>query len=270
MSAELRELRQRSGLRAEDVARSLGFSMSKLSRMEHGHRGLHADDVCALLGLYRVPAQRRDELLSLVRSGSDRNWWQAGDSDLSPNWRDLMRFEAEATAIYNWEPLVIPGLLQTAEYAEAVIRGTKHNVPDAEIRKFVDARISRQAVLSGCAAPDVLMLLDEMALRRPVGPPSVLPRQLEHLAHVARRSNVTVQVVPFASGSHPGIEGAYVLLEFPKHRTLVYNEFANNEVFLEEPEQIAIAKVALRRLRELALSPEDSAGLIARLADEMT
>ena len=103
VSSELRELRLRSGLAAEEVARSLGMSMSKLSRMETGQRGLFPDDVAALLGLYRVPAERREELLALVRNGANRNWWQVQDGRLPAMWEDLIRFEKEAVAIRNYE-----------------------------------------------------------------------------------------------------------------------------------------------------------------------
>ena len=269
VSSELRELRLRSGLGAEEVAQALGFSMSKLSRIENGQRSLYADDVSALLGLYRVPAQRREELLAMVRNGHDRNWWQVHDRRLPARWQDFMRFEADATVIYNWEPQFIPGLLQTDEYAERIIRGTTYGLPEAEIHRLVAARLGRRSLLAGNDAPELHVLLDEMILRRPVGEQGVLERQLEHLVRASCRSNVIIQVVPFAAGVHPGMEGALVLLEFPKHPSLVFQEYGSNNVFLEEAEHVAVTKLAIRRLRELALSPDDSVDLIARLAGEL-
>lgn len=269
VSAELRQLRRDVGLRAEEVAAALGFSLSKLSRMENGHRTLRCDDVAALLGLYRVPTQRRDELLQQVRSGHERNWWQAHNSHLPATWRDLMRFETEAVAIYNWELAAIPGLLQTDEYAEAIIRGT-HSLPDSEIKRLVDARIGRRCVLAGVSAPTLHALLDETSLRRHVGEPSILCQQLGHIVKTSQRSNVTVQVVPFDAGVHPGIDGAFAVLEFHKQRTLVYEATGSHDAFLEEPEHVVQAKQAFRRLRTLAFSPEDSVDFIRRIADEMT
>src|SRR6266508_1027514 len=121
VSTELRELRKKAGLTCSDVAKALGTSTTKISRMETGERGLYADDVAALLGLYRVPTKHREELLHLVRNGGEPNWWQLKPSDLPTEWRDLMALEADAVTITNFEPLLIPGLLQTEEYAAALM-----------------------------------------------------------------------------------------------------------------------------------------------------
>ncbi|SDQ31478.1 helix-turn-helix domain-containing protein [Actinopolyspora saharensis] len=268
VSGELRELRGRTGLSAAEVSQSLGISMSKLSRMETGARGLAADDVSALLGLYRVPARRREEILALVRNGGDRNWWQVQDAALPALWQDLMRFEEEATALHSWETQFVPGLLQTDEYAEAVIRGTTHELPEHEIERLVSARIGRQAVLLGAHAPRLEVLLDEPVLRRPTAEPGVMRRQLLRLAESNRRPNVTVRVVPLSAGIHPGMEGPFVLLEYGQQPNLVYLEHRGNSAFLEEPEHVAATGRSLRWLRELALSPDDSSEIIARSADD--
>ncbi|MGJ7906530.1 helix-turn-helix domain-containing protein [Actinopolyspora sp. H202] len=268
VSGELRELRARNGLSAAEVSRSLGISMSKLSRMETGTRGLAADDVAALLGLYRVPSQRREEILALVRNGTDRNWWQVQHAALPAMWQDLMRFETEATAIHSWESQAVPGLLQTDEYAEAVIRGTTHGLPEREVRRLVEARIGRQTVLLGSRAPRLEVLLDEPVLRRPTADPGVMRRQLLRLAESNLRPNVTVRVVPQRAGIHPGMEGPFVLLDFPKQPNLVYLEHRGNSAFLEQPEHVDAAERSLWRLRELAFTPDDSSEIIARLADE--
>lgn len=270
VSAELRELRVRNGFRAEEVAQTLGFSLSKLSRMENGHRGLHADDVSALLGLYRVSAQRRAELLALVREGADRNWWQVQDIQQPSDWQDLLQFEAQATAIYNWEPLFIPGLLQSYEYAEAIIRCNIVGLPEEDIQRLVDARMDRQNRFAVRGQTSLAILIDEIALRRRVGGADVMRRQLEKLARETRRSQIVFQVVPFDVGEHPGMAGPLVVLEFAKARSLVYLEHHGNTGFLEDREHVDGARAAFRRLRKLALSPEDSVDLINRLADGMT
>ncbi|MCI2423922.1 helix-turn-helix domain-containing protein [Saccharopolyspora sp. K220] len=270
VSSELRELRLRSGLGAEEVAGALGFSMSKLSRIENGQRGLQADDVCALLGLYRVPAQRREELLSLVRSGTDPNWWQVQEGRLPAMWQDLIRFEKEAIAIHNYETMFIPGLLQTSEYIGAVGRGIMPDVGVDELDTLVSARLGRQALLSRSDAPLLEVLIEQTALERPVGSPDVMYRQLRHLMSCAECENITVRALPTELGVHPGMEGPFALLEFVNHSNLVYLEHRGNSAFVETAEHVAATKLTLQWLRELALSPEDSVGLIADIAQGLT
>jgi transcriptional regulator with XRE-family HTH domain len=267
---ELKDLRINVGLSQRNVVHLLGMSASKLSRLESGHRNLRADDVSALLGLYRVPTERREQLMAAVRDGKDRNWWQIDEDNLPQSWRDLLSFEREAVSIRNWEPLVMPGLLQTEEYADAIIRRCNGALSDAEVKRRVGARMNRQALLSEHDAPQREVLLDEMVLRRPVGDGGVLRRQLELLVRASRRENITIRVVPFSAGAHPGTNGPIVLLEFLKYPDLVYLEHGASHAFLAEAKHVAMMKKALRRLRELALSREDSVEIILRMADEMT
>lgn len=270
VSSELRELRLRSGLAAEEVARSLGMSMSKLSRMETGQRGLYPDDVAALLGLYRVPAERREELLALVRNGANRNWWQVQDGRLPAMWEDLIRFEKEAVAIHNYETMVVPGLLQTSEYAAALAEGTDPDLTPRDIETLVTARMSRQMIFDSAKAPHFEFLVEQSILSRPVGSAGLMYRQLRHLISATSRENVTLLVLPLAAGVHPGVEGPFVLLEFEHHADLVFLENRWSSAFLEEVEHVAGAKESLRRLCDVALSPQDSVELIERTADELT
>src|SRR5437660_8194146 len=167
--AELSELRKNARLTCADVAKALGTSVTKISRMETGERGLYVDDVAALLGLYHVPAKRREELLDLVRNGGKPNWWQLKPSDLPTEWRDLMALEADATSIANLEPLVVPGLLQTSEYATALISATNEELSETEVHGLVATRMGRQTMLATRSAPTLRAIIDEMALRRPIG-----------------------------------------------------------------------------------------------------
>ncbi|MBQ6643681.1 MAG: helix-turn-helix transcriptional regulator [Saccharopolyspora sp.] len=269
VSSELKELRLRSGLSAEEVASALGISMSKLSRMETGQRGLYADDVSALLGLYHVPWQRRAEILALVRSGADRNWWQVRDGRLPQMWQDLIRFEKDATAIHNYESLVIPGLLQTSEYAAAISEGTDDGLTPAQVDALVGARMSRQTVLHAPRDPQFEFLLEEALLRRPVGTAGLMYRQLRHLITVGGRSNVEVRVLPTSAGVHAGLEGPFVLLEFRDHPALVYLENRWSSAFLEEPEHVAGARECLRSLHDVALPEPASLEFVASIADEL-
>lgn len=269
VSSELRELRLRSGLGAEEVSAALGMSMSKLSRMENGQRGLQTDDVSALLGLYRVPAQRREELLDLVRNAAQPNWWRVQDGRLPGMWEDVIRFEREAESIVNYETTLIPGLLQTAEYASAVVSGTDPDLNLAEVETLVSARLSRQAVLSRPSAPRLGAFIEQSILERPAGGPGVMFRQVRHLVSMGSQCNVAVRVIPTEVGAHPGISGPFVIYDFRSQPGLVYLENRASSAFLEESEHVAAAREAHRRLQHVALSEDDSVDLMNRIADTL-
>lgn len=269
VSSELKELRLRSGLSGEEVAAALGMSMSKLSRMETGQRGLYADDVSALLGLYRVPAKRREEILALVRNGADRNWWQVKGGHLPEMREDLVRFEKEASAVHNYETMVVPGLLQTSEYAAAIAEGTDPGLGPAEVDSIVVARIARQSVLHSGTAPTFAFLIEQGALKRMVGGAGLMYRQLRHLISAASRDNVAVHVLPESLGAHPGLEGPFVLMEFQNHADLVHLENRASSAFLEEAEHVAAAKDSLRRMYDVALTTKASIEFVSAIADEL-
>lgn len=268
VSGELRELRQSNGLAADEVARALGMSVSKISRLENGIRKPVPDDVSALLGLYRVPAPRRDELLSLVRDGEDYNWWRTDDGNLPAMWEDIVSFEKDAIAIRNYELAIVPGLLQTADYTRAFAASANENMKAEEIEKLVDVRASRQQHWRRPDGPPLHVIVEETVCRRPVGHEDVMHHQLRHIVTVARQSKLTVQVIQTAAGTHPGLEGAFVLLDFEEQPGLLLQENRSSTEYLEEAAPVAEAKNSFRRLRELALSPEDSVDLIASIADE--
>lgn len=269
VSGELRELRHRHGLAADEVARALGMSVSKLSRLENGIRKPFPDDVCALLGLYRVPAPRRDELLSLVRDGEDCNWWRVQDGNMPAMWEELPKFEREATAIRNYELAIVPGLLQTPEYARAFMKGANEDLSSEELEMQVEHRMNRQTSWRRPEGPPLHVIMDEDACRRLVGSAEIMYWQLRHLVEVARQSKLTMQVVSSTAGAHPGMEGPFMLLEFAEQPALVYIEDRCSEAFLESQAHVSDTKRVFRRLRELAMGPEDSVDLIASIADEM-
>jgi transcriptional regulator with XRE-family HTH domain len=269
VSGELRTLREKRSLSCKDVAAALDCSESKISRMETGERGLYADDVAAILGFLRAPADLRHELLALVRDGEERNWHEI-HGKLPTNWKDLIRFENDATAIYNYEPVLIPGLAQTPDYSRAIIHRTEPSLSEIEVETLVAARMTRQIILSRRQAPNVQLIVDETVLQRPVGAPGMLRAQLRHLLTLGERPKVTVQVVPFAIGAHPGLAGPLVLLEFANEPTLAYAETRAASSFLEEDEHICGVKVAWRGIRAVALSPEDSARLITSAIGKLT
>lgn len=234
--------------------------------METGNRGLRADEVAAILGYLRAPAGLRQELVDLVRAGESRNR-HAVHGKLPGNWKDLIGFEAEATALYNYEPLLVPGLAQTPDYARAILEGTHDGLSEAELDTLVASRMGRQVVLGRA---QVHLLIDEGALRRNLGRPAMMRAQLQHLGALSSRANILVQVVPFDAPAHPGLEGPFVRLDFLDQPGLVYVESRGTSTFLEEERYLNDATLAWRKLRALALSPEESAGLMAKLIGKST
>lgn len=237
--------------------------------METGERGLYPDDVAAVLGYLRAPTELRHELLGLVRDGRERNWHEI-HGKLPTNWKDLIRFENNATAISNYEPLVVPGLAQTPQYARAIIHGTNPRLSAGEVETLVATRLSRQVILSRSPAPKVHLIVDEMVLRRPVGDTGVLRDQLRALQTLAARPTVTVQIVPFEAGVHPGLSGPFVLLDFACDPSLVHVESRSSSSFLEDEVYLETARVAWHGLCAAALSVDASARILASLTGEAT
>ncbi|MEV0065630.1 MULTISPECIES: helix-turn-helix transcriptional regulator [unclassified Amycolatopsis] len=269
VSAELRALRIKANLTCREVSEGLGFSESKISRMETGDRGLYVDDVSAILGFLHAPTEKRQELLKLLRDGEERNWHEI-HGKLPPTWKELIRFEDDALRIKNYEPLVIPGLAQTPDYARAVIHATNPSLTESDVEGLVAARLARQLVLSRRDAPEVHLLVEETAVRRIIGDSEVMRLQLESLLAINNRSCVTMQVVPFSAGGHPGLEGPLVILEFRDEPTLTHAETRSATSFIEDEEPVARARLGWRGILAAALSPEDSAGLISTVIDKMT
>ncbi len=269
VSAELRRLRKGSGLTAGEVGARLGISQSKISRIENGQMGLHPEEVAAMLGLFHVTAERRERLLDLVREAEKPGLVQIHGGELPEQWDVLIDWERKANALRNYEPTMIPGLLQTADYARAIIHGTAaHSRTESQVDTKVSARLARHAILSRPLPPQLHALVAEPALRIPLGGPGVLAAQLRHLGELVRRPHVRIQVVPLAAGPHPGLEGPFVIMDFPDDPTLVHLENRVMSIFLEEEPHIASYRLAWQRIHERALTPKRSAELIAKLAVE--
>jgi transcriptional regulator with XRE-family HTH domain len=269
VSAELRALRKARGYTCKQVADALECSITKISRMETGDRGLYVDDVSAVLGFLQAPAKLREELLKLVRDSDQRNWIHIGGK-LPAAWKQLIEFENTAIAIYNYEPLVVPGLLQTDDYAREIISAGNRELTETEVDTFVRTRMGRRELLSRADGPTLSAIIDETVLHRPIGGPAVMRGQLHHLLTMLRRSKIGIRIVPFTAGANPGLEGPAMLLEFADQPSLVYLEGRGATGLLEEPSVIRSVKIAWQALKSMALSAEDSARLIATTADKLT
>ncbi|GHK02663.1 helix-turn-helix domain-containing protein [Streptomyces sp. NPDC003753] len=259
LGQELRRLRELKGMTAEEVAERLLVSQSKISRLENGRRSISPRDVRDLCGVYEVEDQRVVEsLMEMARDSRQQGWWHAfGDIPYSV----YIGLETDAESLRVYEPQIITGLLQTRAYAEALIQGALPETSPADIEKRVQVRMRRQERISAENNPLRLwVVLDEAALRRRVGDNLVMREQLEHLAEMSRLPHVTVQVLPFEVGAHPGVNGHYAILEFADaaDSSVVYLEGVTSDLYLEKAQDVQKYAVMYEHLRAQALNVEQS------------
>ncbi|WP_214405697.1 helix-turn-helix domain-containing protein [Pseudonocardia lacus] len=272
LAFELVRLRRRAGLEQRDVASRLRCSVAKVSYYETAERPVVIRDLEeVLLDLYDVPRVHWSTYLQAARDSRQKGWWERFDAATLPGWFSLfVGLEQGASSIRVYEAQLVPGLLQTREYAEAVARSGTAERTDGEIAQHVELRMARQAVLD--RQPDPLRLwvvLDEAVLRRIVGGRALMAHQLHHLAEMAGRPKVTVQVMPYSGGAYPGMTGRFQILDFPwpSDPGLAYVEHRAGSLYLEEPPEIAAHSVAFEHMTANALSPSESITLIADAAD---
>lgn len=264
----LRQSMERAGLTGRQVAKRLGWSDSRVSRLLTGKRGATEADVASFLGVCGVVGEERAYLLKLTRELSVRTWFQQFGPNLPIQIRTLVDLENKATAITQFEALMVPGLLQTDAYARALL-SRNANVPAAEIEERVAARVTRRIIFSRENPPRCTFLIHEFALRLRAGTPEVMSDQLHMLLRMSVRSNITIRVVPAAFGAHAGMAGAFTLLESHEYKPVVYLEEETFGAFLEKPEEIAAYRNVVRDLFTAALEEGESRDLIARLAIDL-
>ncbi|MEV6618728.1 helix-turn-helix transcriptional regulator [Streptomyces sp. NPDC051051] len=271
LGQELRRLREDKGMTAEQVADRLLVSQSKISRLENGRRSISQRDVRDLCGVYEVEDQRIvDSLMQMAKDSRQQGWWHAfGDVPYSV----YIGLETDAASLRVYDPQVVPGLLQTRQYAETLISGALPETAAAEIEKRVQVRMRRQERISAEENPLRLWtVMDEAALRRVVGNKSLMRDQLEHLVEQSRLPHVTVQVIPFEMGAHPGLNGQYAILEFPDaaDSSVVYIEGVTSDLYLEKPNDVQKYSVMYEHLRAQALNVDQSRRFIADIAKQYT
>ncbi|MBX9362156.1 helix-turn-helix domain-containing protein [Streptomyces massasporeus] len=272
LGAELRALRTSAGLTSGEAALLVGWHQSKVSRIETGTSGVKPADVRLLLDAYGVTDSQLRELL-MVLAGSDdsggrHHWWHAYRGVLPPTYRDFISLESQAGAMRTLETTVVPGLLQTPEYARAVTRAAVEGLPEDRLDTLVEVRLARQDVLRADPPLKLSAVLDEAVLRREVGGPGVMARQLERLVESARLPQVRLQVLPFAAGAHIGVTGPFVILSFSSTSDLdvVVLDHLTSSLYLERKEDLQAYTEAFNALQIHALSPEDSLDFIAGTA----
>ena len=240
LGGHLRRLREEAGMTTERAALSIRGSHSKISRMEHGRVGFKERDIADLLTMYGVTDHdEREALLKLAREANTPGWWQ-GYADILPHWVEpYFGLEAAASFIRNYEVQFVPGLLQTEGYALSLIR--LGNAPTEEdVQRRAEARMSRQDILRRETPPRVWAVVDEGALRRPIGGEKVMREQLKHLIDMCDHPAVTLQVLPFQVASHPAMGGPFTILRFsePDLRDVVYIEQLTSALYLDKPAEV--------------------------------
>ncbi|MCI2419244.1 helix-turn-helix transcriptional regulator [Saccharopolyspora sp. K220] len=253
----LRRQRLAEGLTAADLARAVGMSASKISRFESSESGIYLDDLEKLLDFYRLSKKRRVELLDIARHAEQRGWLRLSNTNLPEDWQTWTDFEDEASALLNYEPLALPGLLQTPEYTRAIIEATGQ-LSAREVDSLVSARMARQGLLSKEQPLVLHAIVEESALTRPIGPEGALERQLRYLVDAAARPNITIQVMSHDAGLHAGLNGPFVILEYDSEASLVLVEHKTVNLFMDEDAQLAVYASAWDELVRKAKEPSDS------------
>lgn len=273
LGTELRRLRERAGLTAEQVGKHLDCHASKVGRIENGRSGLRLPDLRGMLDLYGVDDEdTRRSLSDLAREGKKRGWWRMYEDVLTPSAAEFVSLEAAADSIRSFEPLLVPGLLQTEDYARTVIRSGRPDLDADDAEPRVRLRMERQATLRGPRPPHLWAVVGEAALRNQVGGASVMSEQIQHLLTVSERPDVTVQVMPFTVGAHPGIGGPFVVLGFPgqDEPEVILVEATASSHLLESEEQVSHYRSVFDHIHAAALGPEQSQEMLRRTLRDYT
>ena len=258
LGGHLRRLREEASITTEQAAGAIRGSHSKISRMEHGRVGFKDRDIADLLTLYGVTSgEERDVLLKLAREANTPGWWQ-GYSDILPHWVEpYFGLEAAASIIRIYELQFVPGLLQTADYARAIIRLGNASTEE-DVTRRAEARIARQEILTRENPPRLWAVMDDGALRRSIGGKAVMREQIRHLARMCEHPAVTLQILPFQVGGHPAMGGPFTILRYsePDLRDVVYIEQLTSALYLDKPAEL---DSYLEVMEQLCLQAEPTA-----------
>ncbi len=271
LAAELRSLRASSDLTRDEVVERTGINVATLYRMEHARVRPRTRTLRTLLDLYGVGEARQADLIALLSGARQRGWPQSHRSGLPEQYATYIGFEGEARSVWNYESLLVPGLLQTEDYARAVIHGGLPEGFRDEMECRVEVRMGRQEILHGDNPLVFWGIVDEAALVRQVGGRAVMLAQLRSLLTTAELPNVTFQIIPFGAGAHAGMPGSFVLMRFaePAVPDVVYADSVAGGQFLEGEGDARRYENVFERLRTVAATPGTSRSLMAALIADM-
>jgi transcriptional regulator with XRE-family HTH domain len=269
LALELRRLREAAKLTCEEVAEQLECSASKISRVETGRVSVSPRDVRDMLEIYGVPEPQREALVQLARESRQKGWWHAYADNLQPHVATYLGMESAASEIRIYEVNLIPGLLQTEEYARAVLTAGTVSSPRSDVERQVALKMERQRL--AMTSPQVWAVLDEAALRRQVGGPEVMRVQLEYLRELGGLRNVRLQIIPFGGGAHPAMGRPFIILAFSEEADpdVVYLKNLTGALWVENVEEVDRYNVFFNHLQATALSFENSAALMTAVLKEM-
>lgn len=271
LAAELRRLRSKADLSREYVSEKTNINKATLYRIETARARPQKRTLITLLNLYEVDQEQSEYLIVLLKDAGKQGWLRPYHSDLPEEYTAYISFEDEAKGVRNYETSFIPGLLQDEAYARAVIQGVLPGATDDEVEDRVRARIERQGVLTKETPLKLWAVVDEAVLHRVVGGVDVMADQLGTLTKAVKAPNITIQVIPFSAGAHPGMPGQFILMDFndPMDTDLVYIDSMAGDLFLESDADISRYRSIFTNLVAVALSPKESASLISERAKDM-
>jgi len=258
LRAELRRIRQEANETQEQVADAMDWSLSKLIRIENGSVGISTNDLKVLLGHYGiVDDDRVEEFIALAKAARERSWWSVYRDVAPQRLLQFIEYQAAAMITRNFEPLLVPGLLQTEEYARVAIKEFGGQPPKDRLDALVALRMKRQDLLKSMGPPPwFFFILDEGVLRHLVGGKDVMDDQIRHLIELADRPDVTIEVVPFSAGVHRGMHAPFVILEFPEAADddVLYLESPWGDlIHRDDPEEILVYREIFEELRRMSL-----------------
>ncbi|MFE7136260.1 helix-turn-helix domain-containing protein [Streptomyces sp. NPDC057644] len=271
LGAELKRLREKAGVRMEEAAERIGGDKPKISRQENGRQGVSKLEIEALLALYGVSDERlRTALTTLAREGRRKGWWAQYSDILPAGFQERLSIESDAARILTFQPMLVPGLLQTVEYATEVIRSVDKDVTEEERDSYIEVRKTRQEIFTRDNPPQYVCLLDEAVLRREVGGPAVMAAQLDKILEMNNPPKLTIQVVPFSQGWHAGADGAFNIYSYPDPMDLdvVNLDYLDGALYLEEDQPVGRYQLAFDELRATALASRQSMELISAVKRE--
>lgn len=271
LGKRLRQLREQAGVSFEEAARAIEVTALTVRRIEKAEVGLRIPYVRELLRTYGVPATEVDDFLALAREANQPGWWYKY-RDVLPEWFSAyVSLESEASVIRLYEPHYVPGLLQTHDYATALMRVGFPNAPETDIARRVALRMKRQDLLAKSEAPAVWAILDETVLRRPVGGPEVMRAQFDRLAEVLDMPKVRIQIMPFGAGAHPGAFGPFhhFRFGFSELPDIVYTESLVGAVYVDRPDDVVSYLEVLDRMSVQAEPVARTRAILGELRKEL-
>jgi transcriptional regulator with XRE-family HTH domain len=272
LRSELRVARNQAGLRQDQVISEMGWSMSKIIRIETGSVSISVSDLKALLPLYKITdSERTSELVELARAARKPSWAYEYRDIVTPKFLQFVEYEGATSIRREFDNVLVPGLLQTAEYAETIISQYVEKLTAKKLKRLVEVRIKRQELLTAQSDPPLLFfILDEAVVHRQIGSADLMRRQIHHLVDLAKMPQLTIEIIPFSAGAYPAMERRFVTVEFPDpaDNDILYLESTLDEEIDEQREEVLRYREAFEQLRKISLGPENSVGYLEKLVTE--